>query len=235
MQKPMPIVILTSASLKQSLEALVAWLMLLCLAVMKAQTIHGQWHHHQSYHHHRHQSLSSKRAESKTHKWLCQCHLSISIGSLWAVQVELNSFLFLCQGLFWFELNCLQSLQIFPIKPHYRAKPEEFAEIGGIYKKTEGDKRMYGGIFLFTSTSIIFKSIDIFYYIKKNYNKKNFGLFIIVRYLMNGLVHFPLVITIMVELEWAENANYSLTIDKIKFCKRLLFACEGREKHFVGQ
>lgn len=45
------------------------------------------------------------------------------------------------------------------------------------------------------------KSIDIFYYIKKNYNKKNFGLFIIVRYLMNGLVHFPLVITIMVELE----------------------------------
>lgn len=92
MQKPMLIVILTSASLKQSLEALVAWLMLLCLAVMKAQTIHGQWHHHQSYHHHRHQSLSSKRAESKTHKWLCQCHLSISIGSLWAVQVGIKLF-----------------------------------------------------------------------------------------------------------------------------------------------
>lgn len=147
MQKPMLIVILTSASLKQSLEALVAWLMLLCLAVMKAQTIHGQWHHHQSYHHHRHQSLSSKRAESKTHKWLCQCHLSISIGSLWAVQVGIKLFsLSLSRSLF-IRVKLSSISTIFPIKPHYRAKPEEFAEIGGIYKKTEGDKRMYGGIF----------------------------------------------------------------------------------------
>lgn len=60
---------------------------------------------------------------------------------------------------------------------------------------------MYGGIFLFTSTSIIFKEHRHILLYKKIIIKKNFGLFIIVRYLMNGLVHFPLVITIMVELE----------------------------------